>query len=100
MIQPFGVKADATLSKQMIKDYFKDFNTTFDELSKAHQKYSIPDATLRSKVRSEIWQVLRDPYQNFLDRYKNSQYVGDTEKYHKYEMDNLHEEVEKFFTLV
>ncbi|CAG8656544.1 42549_t:CDS:10 [Gigaspora margarita] len=54
--------------KQTVKEKFKNFNTEFDELYKAHKGYAMPDPELRNQVIRDIRGVLIPMYNRFLEK--------------------------------
>ncbi|KAH9251308.1 hypothetical protein BASA81_010866 [Batrachochytrium salamandrivorans] len=93
-------KIITTLSKQhreVIKERFRGFNKDFDELFQTQKAYAIPDVELRAQVVKEVKQVLLPMYNRFYDRYIETDFSKNKEKYIKYDKDTLTVTLEKFF---
>lgn len=76
----------------------KGFNTDFEDMLKAQKSYSIPDAELRSLLLNDIKSVLLVLYSRFWDRYQNTEFSKNAEKYMKYDMETLGEMLHEFFS--
>lgn len=85
--------------RQQIKDKFKGFNTELEELHRVQRSYAIPDLTLREAVRRDNRDFIVPQYSQFRDRYFNTNFTKNPEKYIKYTPDNVKELLDKFFDL-
>lgn len=83
--------------KQALKDKFKGFNVELEELFKTQQQYSIPDPTLRRRVRDEIVTLVNLPYQAFYDEYSGVNFTKNRDKYIKYTPDDVEAKLLTFF---
>lgn len=64
------VKALGSKDKDAIKEKFKSFNTSFDELIARHKTYSF-DADLRGQYSKEVQNIIEPLYNRFYDRYRD-----------------------------
>ncbi|KAG6555779.1 hypothetical protein Mapa_003020 [Marchantia paleacea] len=72
-----GNSGDASgtgISRAVLKDRFKQFNTIFEELHIRQSQWTIPDPELRDAVRLQVAEVLLPAYRSFLKRYRISLY--------------------------
>ncbi|TPX35775.1 hypothetical protein SmJEL517_g01873 [Synchytrium microbalum] len=95
-----GGKIEKTLSKQqrdVIKDKFKTFNETFEDLYKAQKSYAIPDTDLRAQIVKEVRQIVVPLYNRFYDKYSNVEFSKNPTKYIKFDRQALDEALDKFF---
>ena len=51
--------------RQLLKDKFKGFNTEVDELHRIQEQWSIPDAQLRARIRSDNIEMIVPLYTEF-----------------------------------
>eukprot|EP00842_Homolaphlyctis_polyrhiza_P006063 jgi/Hompol1/6458/HPOL_004987-RA len=89
-----------TLTKQqreVVKEKFRGFNKDFDEMYQTQKAYAIPDIELRAQVVKEVKQVLLPMYNRFYDRYTDTEFTKNREKYIKYDKDALAAALSKFF---
>ncbi|KAF2127583.1 hypothetical protein P153DRAFT_343756 [Dothidotthia symphoricarpi CBS 119687] len=63
------VKALGSKDKDAIKEKFKNFNTSFDELVVRHKTYAF-DSDLRSQYGKEVQNIIEPLYNRFYDRYR------------------------------
>ncbi|KAL2915192.1 exocyst complex component exo70 [Polyrhizophydium stewartii] len=91
------VTAMSKQQREAVKERFKNFNKEFDELFQTQKAYAIPDVELRAQVVKEVKQVLLPMYNRFLDRYNESDFTKNKEKYIKYDKDSLAAALDKFF---
>lgn len=70
--------------KEAIKDRFKTFNDTFEELVDQYRNYSVPDPDLHSLIINDITSTLIPLYKIFYERYNPVDFTKNREKYIKY----------------
>ncbi|KAJ8323269.1 exocyst complex component exo70 [Batrachochytrium dendrobatidis] len=83
--------------REAVKERFKNFNKDFDEMFQTQKAYAIPDVELRAQVIKEVRQVLLPMYNRFYDRYVETEFSKNKEKYIKYDKDALTGALDKFF---
>ncbi|NXJ85504.1 EXOC7 protein, partial [Trogon melanurus] len=83
--------------RQMIKERFKGFNDGLEELCKIQKAWAIPDVEQRDKIRRAQKTIVKETYGAFLNRYGNVPFTKNTEKYIKYQVDQVGEMIEKLF---
>ncbi|GJP58374.1 hypothetical protein CLOP_g23346, partial [Closterium sp. NIES-67] len=67
-----GLSADGkegSVSRNALKERFRVFNATFEELHRSQCVWKIPDPELRSAVQLQIAEVLLPAYRSFVQRY-------------------------------
>ncbi|XP_072167863.1 exocyst complex component 7-like [Diadema setosum] len=85
--------------RQQIKEKFKGFNTELEELHRIQSCYAIPDSTLREAVRRDNRDFIVPRYIQFRDRYFNTNFTKNPEKYMKYSPEQVKDLLDKFFDL-
>ncbi|RIB02778.1 Cullin repeat-like-containing domain protein [Gigaspora rosea] len=83
--------------RQTVKEKFKNFNTEFDELYKAHKGYAMPDPELRNQVIRDIRGVLIPMYNRFLEKHQQSEFSKNPTKYIRYDSATLESIVNRLF---
>jgi exocyst complex protein 7 len=83
--------------RQMIKDRFKGFNTEMEELTRIQRTYSIPDETLRGRVKMANVELLVPVYREFYDRFSKVGFTQNQDKYLKYTPERLEQTLLTFF---
>ncbi|KAJ8097636.1 Cullin repeat-like-containing domain protein [Lipomyces tetrasporus] len=74
--------------REVIKEKFRNFNTTFDELVAKFKEYSFTDAELRAYLAKEV-AFVSPLYQRFYEKHKAGEFSKHTEKYIKYNKSQL-----------
>ncbi|TPX33934.1 hypothetical protein SeMB42_g07417 [Synchytrium endobioticum] len=95
-----GGKIDKALSdpqRKIIKEKFRTFNETFEDLYKAQKSYAIPDTDLRAQIVKEVRQIIVPLYDRFYERYSQTGFSKNTSKYIKFDRQALDEALDKFF---
>lgn len=59
----------AGVSRAMVKDRFKTFNTLFEEIHQRQSQWTVPDSELRESLRLAVAEVLLPAYRSFLRRF-------------------------------
>ncbi|CAN8257246.1 unnamed protein product [Cochlearia groenlandica] len=57
------------VSRGLLKERFKMFNTKFDELHQKQSQWTVPDTELRESLRLAVAEVLLPAYRSFLKRF-------------------------------
>ncbi|OAE20412.1 hypothetical protein AXG93_4905s1120 [Marchantia polymorpha subsp. ruderalis] len=96
-----GNSGDASgtgISRAVLKDRFKQFNTIFEELHIRQSQWTIADPELRDAVRLQVAEVLLPAYRSFLKRYSSILENGkNPQKYIKYSPEDLERLLGEFF---
>ncbi|KAI8973416.1 Cullin repeat-like-containing domain protein [Mycotypha africana] len=82
-------KTMGSQEKQMVKDRFKNFNTEFEEITRAQQTYAIPDTELRNQVIRDVKNVLIPMYGRFLEKYQNTDFTKNPVKYIRFDKEKI-----------
>uniref|UniRef100_A0A0C9S996 Exocyst subunit Exo70 family protein n=1 Tax=Wollemia nobilis TaxID=56998 RepID=A0A0C9S996_9CONI len=86
------------VSKTALKERFKSFNATFEEVHRCQATWIVPDAQLREELRISIEEKLLPAYRSFLGRFKNYlESERHSEMYIKYSPENLENAILDFF---
>ncbi|KAK3030951.1 hypothetical protein RJ639_036689 [Escallonia herrerae] len=84
--------------KSSVRDRFKAFNATFEEVRQAQSTWLVPDAQLRERLQNLILEKLIPAYRSFLEQFKSYVESGNhPEKYIKYSVEDLRNAVDDFF---
>ena len=75
--------------KDAVKERFKSFNVEFDDLIRACKSFSVTDSELRQSLTSEIRSIIVPLYGRFYDKYINSDFAKNKEKYIKYDKTSI-----------
>lgn len=87
------------VSRQVLKDRFKNFNTIFDEVHRAQSQWVVLDPMLRDELRIFIADKVLPAYRAFLGRYGHHIETGrHPDKYIKYSVEDLEMAIGDFFT--
>jgi exocyst complex protein 7 len=87
------------VSRQILKDRFKNFNTIFDEIHRAQSQWVVLDPGLRDELRIFIADKVLPAYRAFLGRYGHHIETGrHPDKYIKYTVEDLEIAIGDFFT--
>ncbi|MED6171489.1 hypothetical protein PIB30_041166 [Stylosanthes scabra] len=85
------------VSKQMLKDKFKSFNSTFEDIYKTQSSWVVSDEQLKSELRASIAALVIPAYRSFFGRFKHhlqsSRHVDKYIKYHPEDIEALIEEL-------
>ncbi|CAH8358569.1 unnamed protein product [Eruca vesicaria subsp. sativa] len=84
--------------KPNLKERFKSFNATFDEIHKAQTTWVVNDEQLQSELRVSITAVMIPAYRAFMARF--GQYLDpgrQTEKYVKYQPEDIEDLIDELF---
>lgn len=91
--------SSVSISRQTLKDRFKNFNNIFDEAHKAQSQWVVVDPGLRDELRIFIADKLLPAYRAFLGRYGHHIETGrHPDKYIKYTVEELEAAIGDFFT--
>ncbi|KAL3698862.1 hypothetical protein R1sor_012938 [Riccia sorocarpa] len=93
-----GDASGTGISRAVLKDRFKQFNTIFEDLHIRQSQWTIPDPELREAVRLQVAEVLLPAYRAFLKRYSAILDSGkNPQKYIKYSPEDLERLLGEFF---
>ncbi|XP_068316139.1 exocyst complex component EXO70A1-like [Pyrus communis] len=88
----------SSLSRAMVKDRFKTFNTQFEELHQKQSQWTVPDSELRESLRLAVAEILLPAYRSFIKRFgpmvENGKNPG---KYIKPRPENIESMLNEFF---
>ncbi|KAJ0027677.1 hypothetical protein Pint_36153 [Pistacia integerrima] len=102
---PGGFGGDSTsVSRAMIKDRFKIFNTQFEELHHRQSQWTVPDSELRESLRLAVAEVLLPAYRSFIRRFGQVLHISpmiengkNPQKYIRYSTEDLERMLNEFF---
>ncbi|KAJ1973028.1 exocyst complex component exo70 [Dimargaris verticillata] len=95
---PGGLKNKIVGSDKMtVKDKFKYFNTTLEELVRNQQTYTIPDKELRLNLMDRIREALIPAYSQFMERYQHTDFAKNSGKYLRYNQETLDRTLQSLF---
>jgi exocyst complex component 7 len=85
-------------SRMSIKDKFKNFNLTFEEIYKNQILYKVPDSQLSEELKISIYKNVIPAYRVFLGKYGDQVDGGrNQEKYVKYNLEDLEDQLSDLF---
>ncbi|KAG6422439.1 hypothetical protein SASPL_119011 [Salvia splendens] len=93
-----GLLVNGKPNKQLIKERFKVFTATFEEIYRSQTAWIVSDEQLQSELRISIAAVLIPAYRAFVGRFR--QYMDSTkqaDKYIKYQPEDVETMIEKLF---
>ncbi|KAK7310345.1 hypothetical protein RJT34_07805 [Clitoria ternatea] len=82
------------LSKQLLKERFKTFNSMFEDIHKSQSSWTVSDEQLQSELRVSISALVIPAYRSFVGRFKHhlessSRHVDKYIKYHPEDIEAL-----------
>eukprot|EP00210_Caulerpa_lentillifera_P004604 g4390.t1 len=75
--------------KSAIKDRFRTFNSSLEDIHQTQMEWIIPDPGLKKSVRDRILESLIPVYKLFWEKFKDSSFTKNVEKYLKYEVEEV-----------
>ncbi|KAK9128418.1 hypothetical protein Syun_017215 [Stephania yunnanensis] len=93
-----GLIVHGKIVKPLLKERFKSFNATFEEIHKTQSSWVVSDEQLQSELRVSISAVMTPAYRSFLARF--SQYLDagrQTEKYIKFGPEDIESYIDDLF---
>ncbi|KAL0426599.1 UNVERIFIED_CONTAM: Exocyst complex component EXO70A1 [Sesamum latifolium] len=88
----------AGVSRQMVKDRFKNFNLLFEEIHQRQSQWTVPDSELRESLRLAVAEVLLPAYRSFIRRFGPMIEGGkNPQKYIRYTPEDLERMLAEFF---
>ncbi|KAK4762713.1 hypothetical protein SAY86_008481 [Trapa natans] len=93
-----GLSVNGKVSKTVLKERFKSFNSMFDDIHKTQTTWVVSDEQLQSELRVSISAVVTPAYRSFLGRF--SQYLDpgrQSEKYIKYQPEDIESLIDELF---
>ncbi|GAB2277745.1 hypothetical protein Dimus_012448 [Dionaea muscipula] len=86
------------VSRAVVKDKLRQFNTLFEELHQKQSQWTVPDTELRESLRLAVAEVLLPAYRSFLKRFGNVVESGkNPQKYIRYSAEDLERMLNEFF---
>ncbi|CAH9112327.1 unnamed protein product [Cuscuta epithymum] len=90
--------SNGKVNKPALKERFKSFNATFDEIYKAQSSWVISDEQLQSELRVSICNMVVPAYRSFIARFSHTFTPGrQTQKYVKYQGEDLEKYIDQLF---
>lgn len=83
--------------KQNIKDRFTGFNKEMEEVFRIQKGYAIPAVELRESLKRDNKEYILPKYQIFYDKYVQTAFTKNPDKYLKYTPLQVSELIDKFF---
>ncbi|KAK4493293.1 hypothetical protein RD792_017827 [Penstemon davidsonii] len=95
----FGDGGSTTgVSRATVKDRFKTFNISFEEIHQRQSQWTVPDSELRESLRLAVAEVLLPAYRSFLRRFGPLIEGGkNPSKYIRYSPEDLERMLAEFF---
>ncbi|TKY50527.1 Exocyst complex component EXO70B1 [Spatholobus suberectus] len=93
-LKPEGLQGTGNkVSKQLVRERFKCFNTMFEEIHKAQSTWMVIDEQLQSELRVSISNLVIPAYRSFVGRFKqhieSSRHIDKYIKYHPEDIELL-----------
>lgn len=93
-----GLQVNGKVSKPVLKERFKIFNTMFDEIHKTQSTWIVSDEQMQSELRVSISSLVIPAYRSFFGRYKQHLDSGkQTDKYVKYQPEDIESFIDDLF---
>ncbi|GMI79868.1 exocyst subunit exo70 family protein C1 [Hibiscus trionum] len=92
-----GVQVNGKVSKQILKERFKNFNIMFDEILKTQSSWVVNDGQLKTELRVSISSVMIPTYRSFVGRYQSHFNTKQAGKFIKYQPEDIEELIEQLF---
>uniref|UniRef100_A0A7N0T318 Exocyst subunit Exo70 family protein n=1 Tax=Kalanchoe fedtschenkoi TaxID=63787 RepID=A0A7N0T318_KALFE len=90
--------SNSGVSRALVKERFKAFNSQFEELHQKQTQWTVPDTELRESLRLAVAEVLLPAYRNFIKRFGPLvENVKTPQKYIRYTPDDLDRMLGEFF---
>ncbi|CAM0136207.1 exocyst complex component exo70 [Umbelopsis sp. WA50703] len=83
--------------KQQIKDKFRTFNLSFEDIWRTQKTYAIPDSELRFAIIRDVKNVLLPMYSRFIEKYQGTDFTKNTAKYIRWDKDQLDRMLNQLF---
>ncbi|CAN1313620.1 Exocyst complex component EXO70B1 [Linum perenne] len=93
-----GLQVNGKMAKALLKERFKMFNNTIEEIHKTQSTWVVSDEQLQSEIRVSVSAVVIPAYRSFLGRFQQYLTHGrQTEKYIKYQPEDIENFIEGLF---
>ncbi|KAL0421604.1 UNVERIFIED_CONTAM: Exocyst complex component EXO70B1 [Sesamum latifolium] len=93
-----GLLTNGKVNKPLLKERFKIFNTTFDEIHRTQSTWVVSDEQLQSELRISISGVVIPAYRGFVGRFRQYLDPGkQVDKYVKYQPEDIEGLIEGLF---
>ncbi|KAL0385306.1 UNVERIFIED_CONTAM: Exocyst complex component EXO70B1 [Sesamum radiatum] len=93
-----GLLTNGKVNKPLLKERFKIFNTTFDEIHRTQSTWVVSDEQLQSELRISISAVVIPAYRAFVGRFRQYLDPGkQVDKYIKYQPEDIEGLIEGLF---
>ncbi|XP_027367788.1 exocyst complex component EXO70B1 [Abrus precatorius] len=98
-LNPEGLKGNGNkVSKQLLKERFKSFNSMFEDIHKKQRTWMVSDEQLQSELRVSITALVIPAYRSFVGRFKHHlESPRHVDKYIKYHPDDIEIFIHHFF---
>ncbi|XVF02173.1 hypothetical protein REPUB_Repub04eG0152900 [Reevesia pubescens] len=92
------LQMNGKVSKAILKERFKNFNTMFEEILKTQSTWVVSDEQLQSELRVSISAVVIPAYRSFIGRFKSYlDHSRQAEKYIKYQPEDIEGLLDQLF---
>lgn len=93
-----GLQVNGKVSKNVLKERLRMFNTMFDEIHRTQSTWVVSDEQLQSELRVSVSAVVIPAYRSFLGRFQQHLAAGrQSEKYIKYQLEDIENMIEELF---
>ncbi|KAF9603901.1 hypothetical protein IFM89_038620 [Coptis chinensis] len=93
-----GSGSFSNISKVILKERFKNFNATFEEIYKVQSTWKVPDPQLRDELRISISERVIPAYRSFMGRFRSHLESGrHAGKYIKYTAEDIENHLSDLF---
>ena len=77
--------------------FFQGFNKEIEDLHRIQKGYAIPDRELKDSLLQENKDYILPKYNDFLNKYKGTNFTKNPEKYIKYSVEQVETMMSQFF---
>ncbi|CAI9785050.1 unnamed protein product [Fraxinus pennsylvanica] len=92
-----GLQVNGKINKSVLKERFKIFTTTFDEIHRTQSTWVVSDEQLQSELQVSITAIIIPAYRSFLGRFRQYLDGGKVDKYIKYQPEDIETLIEGLF---
>ena len=94
---PLGGAKLKDKERQILKDAFRNFNSSFSDIHAKCSKMTIPDEEIKTGLRKEVGERLVEKYSHFRRTYDKIVFTKNLNKYLLYTDKAIEEEIENLF---
>ncbi|CAA3017586.1 exocyst complex component EXO70B1 [Olea europaea var. sylvestris] len=92
-----GLQVKGKVNKSVLKERFKIFTTTFEEIHKTQSTWVVSDEQLQSELQVSITAIIIPAYRSFIGRFRQYLDNGKVDKYIKYQPEDIETLIEGLF---